>query len=247
MLRFRYAIVLCIYAWVCAMSGADAADIRTYPTRLSLAPGAAIGSVMVKNNDTLGTAMQIEVMQWSQEGGEDKYEASRDLLVNPVIFELAPGAEQVVRIGLQAGVAATERSYRVFFQELPARDGAARSGITTLLRIGIPVFVPPREIKHDLKWTSTTAADGGIALRLVNAGTVHIQVTSLHLQTHDGKDLVKQNTFVYVLPGQSYEWQLKPALPVRPGDNVQLTANTDHEDAKAAVIVNAGEDASKKR
>ena len=122
MLRVRYLIALACLALLSA--GANGADIRTYPTRLTLAPGAAIGSIMVKNNDTSPAAVQVDVMRWSQDAGEDKYETSRDLLVNPVIFELAPGAEQVVRVGLQAGLDATERSYRVFFQQLPARDAS---------------------------------------------------------------------------------------------------------------------------
>jgi P pilus assembly chaperone PapD len=35
--------------------------------------------------------------QWSHRDGPDEFQDSRDVLLNPMIFELDPGAEQIVR------------------------------------------------------------------------------------------------------------------------------------------------------
>lgn len=238
MMRLRFVLFL----WVLGLLRvpAEAADIRTYPTRLTLTPGAAIGSIMVKNNDTTPTAMQIEVMSWAQkDGGEDVYEVTRDLLINPVIFELGPGAEQVVRIGLQGGAPAdVERTYRVFMQQLPARTGAAETtGITTLLRIGIPIFIPPKQAVHDVQWAIRSGTDGKLHVEAVNKGTVHLQITSMDLLTASGAAVMKGNVFAYILPGQSRQWDITPLVGVKSGDQLRIEAVTDHEPLDANIVV----------
>lgn len=241
MLSLRTALLSCLLILLCLP--AEASDIRTYPTRLTLSPGAAISSIMVKNNDTSPTAMQIEVMTWSQKDGEDLYEPTRDLLINPVIFELPPGGEQVVRIGLQGGApGATEKSYRVFMQELPPRAGAAQqSGITTLIRIGIPIFVPPKSIAHDLTWSVRIGADGKLNVEAVNKGSVHIQITALDLIAAGGHSIAKANVFAYLLPGQSRRWEVPPQVAVKAGAQLHLEAATDHEAVKTDVTIGPAE------
>jgi fimbrial chaperone protein len=52
-----------------------------------------------------------------------------------------------VRIGTATAVGEGEKSYRVFFEELPPADGelaaAARSQVRILTKMGIPIFVQP--------------------------------------------------------------------------------------------------------
>lgn len=237
---FCRAFLVCVVGLV-AFGTANAADIRTYPTRLVLSPGAALGSINVKNNSTTPAAMQIEVMSWTQTDTEDKYDVTRDLLVNPVIFELAPGAEQVVRVGLQTTVRPTEGTYRIFFQELPARDAPVQSGITALLRIGIPIFVPAAAEMHALEWRANARPDGTLVIDAANKGNSHIQVTALNVLNAANESVSKTNVFTYILPGQSRHWDIKPKNAIRAGEMLNLEASTDRKDEKVQIVVGAND------
>ena len=211
---------------------ATASDIRTTPTRVILDVNQKAGALTVRNEDARKAVMQVEVMKWSQDGVEDRYEPSRDLLANPVIFEVAPGAEQVIRIGLQVGEDARERAYRIFLQEVPAKDDT-RTGATALLRIGIPVFVPPMREDHVLKWTVKPAARGKLSVTVLNEGSIHSEIINLRIVDHQGQVLSKEEILSYVLPGQKRTWEIATTATFQSRQAVQLEALTDFQEMRA--------------
>jgi len=210
--------------WLSAAATVGAASLHVAPVRVALTAARPVASVTLGNGEEDEVAVQVDVLAWSQRDGKDVYEPTRELLVNPSIFRLAGRSQQIVRLGLQAPASAdVERSYRVFFQQLP-RDQAlptepgAGARLQTLLRIGVPVFVPAAAPRHHLQWRllpSAPQAPGEThRLWLDNLGTGHLQVTGLELRHESGAHLWSKATSWYVLPGQSASIALDlPAVP----------------------------------
>lgn len=216
-------LVVCGLAWLATSAAAVAASLHVAPVRVALTAARPVASVTLGNGEEDEVAVQVEVLAWSQRDGQDIYEPTREVLVNPSIFRIPGQGQQIVRLGLQAPPAGTERSYRVFIQQLP-RDQALPPGpspgarLQTLLRIGVPVFVAGGAPRLDLQWRllpSTLPAAGDThRLWLDNRGTVHLQLTELRLKDEGGTELMHRALSWYVLPGQSASIPLRlPALP----------------------------------
>lgn len=219
---------LCAGLALLALAGAArAAGMHVAPLRLDLVPQRPVASLVIGNPEQAEFAVQAEAVAWSQDNGRDVYTPTRDVLINPSIFRIPAGGQQIVRVGLQVGAQASERSYRVFVRQLPQeREGAPGMGLQTLLRVGIPVFVPATQAVESLEWRLVPGAAGGHELVLDNRGTTHIQITSLAISREGGGELLRRNLSHYVLPGRSMPIVLEaaalPALP--PGTPLRVEA-----------------------
>jgi fimbrial chaperone protein len=183
-----------------AASAAQAFQVR--PVRLDLGSRVAASQLMVHNPTNRPLLLQAEAFDWTQDGGADQLKPTQALIVNPPIFELAPGATQVVRVGLRQAVeSGVERSHRLWLSQIPT-PGEGDDGVQLLLRVSLPVFVtgvatPPAQPR----WQRD-----GEALELHNAGGRHLQVHALRLQSDQGASA----SFgpCYALPGQFCRWNL---------------------------------------
>ncbi len=182
--------------------------------------------------------IQAEVTVWTQDRTGDKYEPTREVLINPAVFEIPPGGEQIVRVALQAGEAVRERSYRLFLQELPNPETAPQGGAETLLRIGIPIFVPPMRVNHELEWALKPAAPGKWSLTVSNVGSIHTQIQSIRVLDNKGDVLGKEEILAYVLPGQARTWEIPTKAAPRVKELIYLEAVTDSGDVRAQVEIN---------
>ncbi|MBN9410672.1 MAG: molecular chaperone [Burkholderiales bacterium] len=191
-----------------------AASLHVAPLRLDLGPQRPVASLVIGNPEQAEMAIQAEVVAWSQEDGRDVYTPTRDVLINPSIFRIPAGGQQIVRVGLQVGADTQERSYRVFVRQLPQeRQPGQGLGLQTLLRIGLPVFVPAAAPVEAIEWRLLPAAGGGYELMLDNRGTGHVQITSLVVSRESGGELQRKNLSHYVLAGKSAPIPLELGAP----------------------------------
>jgi len=230
-----------------APTPAAATSLSVAPLRIVLTPQRPVASLTMGNAEDTEVAVQAEVVAWSQQDGRDAYEPTRDVLVNPTIFRLPPGGRQIVRLGLQVPADAGERSYRVFLRQLPRdqalpADGTEGAKVQTLLRIGVPIFVPPLQLRRALQWSlqpsGRATGTAGTAWRLVfdNQGSEHIQVTQLVVRREDGTELLRKSLSQYALAGQSAGIDIElPALP--PDTRLQVEAATDAPEASSSATV----------
>lgn len=218
-----------------------AAGIGIDPIHIHLSQKKAFAALTVRNQNPEPITLQLGVKRWSQKNGQDDYQDTRDLLVVPPMMTIAPGESQVVRIALQRlPDKSQELTYRLFFHQLPIGDSFKKSGIHTLLRILVPVFVAPiiNNQPKQLVWQGTIVGKE-LALSVQNKSNLHVQITHLLLTgSWDKKPLLSQQVFHYVLPQQSYTWHLllTNAQGVTRDDNslqrkqlpkMQLTATTN--------------------
>ncbi|RYY94257.1 MAG: molecular chaperone [Comamonadaceae bacterium] len=242
----RALLAVAFAAWLGTFTtaSATAASLHVAPVRIALTGARPVASLTLGNGEDEEVAIQVEVLAWSQRDGQDHYAPTRDVLVNPSIFRVPARGQQIVRMGLQVAAADEERSYRVFFQQLP-RDqalpadaaGSAGARLQTLLRIGVPLFVPAAAARQSLHWKLTPAAwaEGGThRLWLDNRGTDHLQLTEVRLRHEGGAELLRKSLSWYVLPGRSASIALD--LPVLPPDTtLQLELASDAPSALPAV------------
>jgi fimbrial chaperone protein len=221
-----------------ALPSAGAGTFTISPLRVDFTGTTGTAALTVRNEEAAAVVVQAEGLSWSQADGQDAFQPTRDLLVSPAVFTLAPGGSQLVRVALRRAPDATrELAYRMVLQEVPQAASPDFTGLQVALRLSIPVFVAPlAPSAPELAWTARTGADGRTTLTARNAGTANARLQRFALKSTDGKStLFEQPGLAYVLPGASRQWivdnrnestRANDAAAVVPG-TYRLEGNTD--------------------
>lgn len=191
---------------------ASAGSFGISPLRLELSGQVRTAALTVRNDEDAPALIQVETLQWTQDGGQEKLDPTTDLLVSPTVFTLPPKGTQLVRVALRGSPDPTrELSYRAILQEVPPEASPDFTGLRVALRLSIPVFVAPTSpAKPDLAWSATVDDNGAIVLRADNNGGAHARVLGLTLTPGSGTGPVLQDTVAtYILPGQYRTWTLQ--------------------------------------
>jgi len=218
---------------------ASAGSFQVNPIRIELAKGTTTAVVTVRNDGEEPVVLQSSVLGWTQDGGKDVYASTSEALITPPVMTIAPGAEQIVRVGLRRPAdPRTELAYRVFLQEVPPPPKPGFTGLQVALRVGIPMFVAPvaAPAVRKLDWSAVIGADGAIQLIAHNPGNAHVQITDLELRVPDATEPVAhESSLAYVLAGQRREWTLPAAPRVKSASELRLKASTDAGEVDTAV------------
>lgn len=216
-----------------ALAGPPAGGFTVSPVRLDMDAGARAVSLTLSNGSDRIKTVQVEAVRWTQVEGEDHYEPAPELVVNPPLFRVAPGARQVVRAGFHGGAPALEAegAYRVYLQEVPDGDEPRANQLRLLLRIGVPLFLAPVEPAQPApRWTLARQPDGRLALQVRNEGRRRLRLEHLAVAA-EGQALHDVAGLSYVLSGQMRAWTLPAGLraPLR------LAASSDGEPVDVAL------------
>ncbi len=160
-----------------AAQAQQAGGIQVAPVMIAMSAEHNIASLRVRNGRDRPAAFEIDVFDWRQENGRDVLTPTRDLLVAPGVFEVRAESEQVVRLGVLAANANSERAFRVILRELPAqRQSGAVLGFT--LELSLPVFIAPIEARGQLE-ARAEERPWGPMLRLANTGRTHLRLAAV--------------------------------------------------------------------
>lgn len=209
-----------------------AGSFQVNPVRIELSSAKRSAVERVTNTGNATVVVQISALSWTQDGGKNVLAPTRDIIVSPPIATIEPGKAQIVRVGLRrAPDPKRELSYRLFVQEVPPPPKPGFQGLQVALRIGLPIFVQPREgqAKPALVWSARLTNPKTIRLSLENRGTGHIQFSDLALSEAGQKEpIAQQNGLSYVLAGQSRQWDLALKKPLHDEhERLRLQASTD--------------------
>ncbi|MEX3959915.1 molecular chaperone [Trinickia sp. EG282A] len=221
----------------CAIS--HAANFTVTPVRVELSPSQTSSALTVKNEMTdEPVVVELNTVAWSQKDGEDVYTPAPELLATPPIFTLAPGATQVIRIGLRHPSASDrETTYRLYLREVPPPPKPGFAGVQIALEMRLPIFVKPRVATAPaLQWHVDRQGSGPLALSVTNEGTAHAQVANLVLTAGD-RPVATYPGFAYVLPGQTRRLVMQPGrdAPSAPGGALRLKAYSDAGDIDSPI------------
>ncbi|MDI6704500.1 MAG: fimbria/pilus periplasmic chaperone [bacterium] len=188
-------------------------------------------TISVTNNGEEKVNVQVRAVEWSQdEEGRDKFSPTKEIIFFPKIFAIEKGEERIVRIGYQGERPVMEKTYRIFFRELPVKK-AGETALKMALRIGMPVFITPankiekieiekislEEVKPSEE-SSGQKAEGSeqeaeppppkrmVVVRVRNKGNVHVSPRKIKAMGFDesGKEVFsKEVAGWYVLSGVS--------------------------------------------
>ena len=209
------------------LASAAPAGIAVSPIRLDLAAPKPSAALTGTNGDRAPRRFQIEVQRWTQADGRDVFAPADELLANPPLFELAPGAQQILRVGLLTPVPQDrEAAYRVYITEVPRAETPASGQLRLLLRLGVPVYaLPQRGAKPDWRWSARREGSDYV-IRADNPGNVHQRRSRLHLADADsGATLGDSEPFHDVLAGSAYEWRFAARPPY--AQRLRLTSQTE--------------------
>ena len=184
------------------------ASISVSPVRLDLNESHTKDVIRVSNHEGTQKSYQVEVVAWSQEDGKPEvYAPTEALLAVPPLFSLAPGEEQLVRIGmLEEAPGSKEQSFRVFITEIasPATRPNEVSGVAMRLKIGIPVFIAPTAIPFaTFDLVDRKTVNDKLFLEFRNGGNTHVKVSEIQYQPLGIEDAVVTPAATYVLAGES--------------------------------------------
>lgn len=229
--------------WLCA-TVAQAANLSVNPVLITLDASDSIAAMTVTNQGEGPVVMQASVNAWSIRDNQEHYEPTTALLVNPPVFEVAPGQRQILRVGLRdTEPKAVEQSFRVFLEQAPAtpgddantdRGGSQPRGVQVMLRLGIPVFVAPAaEREPALQWQAERLAAEQLRIEAVNQGNVHAKVSRLTLRANE-KTVAARDLSSYILPGSRRHWLLKIPADTTAPYHVQAETNAGMLDTTIA-------------
>jgi fimbrial chaperone protein len=196
---------------VAGAGGARAGDLEIAPIKVELTQAQPTTLLTVRNGGATPTRITVKLFAWDQDPrGEMVLTPTTDAVAFPPLLEIAPGASRNIRVGASRPPGATERSYRVFVEEMPAPADQATQ-VQVLSRIGVPVFVVPASPAARLQVGALAVADGRASFTVRNAGNAHVRTTAVKLALHasDGKILVEHPLDAwYLLAGGERRYEL---------------------------------------
>lgn len=217
-----------------------ASGLQVSPIGLRLAAAAPADALWLTNTGSETLHAQVRVYRWTQAGGKDVLEPSRDLVVSPPMVTIAPGDRQMVRVIRQVAPPANgvEAAYRVIVDELPV-GGTEKPGLKFVLRYSVPVFLSPAgdpTVKANLVATwETTAA--GPSLTVQNSGSGHAQIADVSwTASPPSADSRMPGLVGYALPGTTMSWKLPDGAP--PGSGA-VKARINGETSASTLVMGA--------
>ena len=247
-------VLMALTAFV-ATQPLHAAGLQITPILLELGAREQAQSIFLSNSGNAALHAQIRVFAWTQTDGGDQLTPTQEVAASPPLLEVAPGAQQMVRIvRLLPAPADRERNYRLVIDELPGSDAGEQpptAGLQFLLRYSIPLFVLPIPVERagalapasikrapaalgDVSQLSASVEVEGpraTALTVTNHGTRHAKLSHVAYVDAQGKPvMLVPGLLGYVLAGQAMHWMLNlPALAPSSGASLSAKFNDDQE------------------
>ncbi|OZI21366.1 hypothetical protein CAL26_14755 [Bordetella genomosp. 9] len=237
-LRVVWPRIACLLS-ACLLSAvmpARAANLQISPITVSLGPDETATALTLVNEGDQPLYGQVRAFDWDQANGEDVLTPARDLIASPPLIEIAPGAQQIIRLLRTApGPVASEHSYRVLVDEIAPPDQAQASGVTVRLRYSIPVFVgSSADGQPALSWSLRKQADGW-SLEAINSGTRRAQISAVQLSSGGRTYDINNGLLGYALAGRARRWYLPLDGGAALSNPVRLRARVNANPVEASV------------
>jgi fimbrial chaperone protein len=172
---------------LCAVAPVRASAFRVSPVQVALSSRSSSTLLTLSNESSESLRFQVRVYAWNQNpNGEMELAPTTDIVLFPSLMTLAPGADRKVRIGAATPFGASEKTYRVFFEELPPaereRQAATRSEVRILTRMGIPIFLQPAKPQSTGAIDGLTLDKGHLRFLVRNDGNAHFVLRAVRVK-----------------------------------------------------------------
>lgn len=203
---------------LCRAGSAGAATYSVNPTGVILRAGTRSALVTIKNESDQALRFQLSVVAWGQdETGAMQTAPTEDIVFFPALLTLERGEERKVRIGAATPFAATEKTYRLFIEELPPPDRPSEPGaVRVLTKTGIPIFLQPARPAPVPAASGLAVSAGLLSFTLANTGNVHLPPDYAKVAAFDGSGAAvfsRQASVWYLLAGGRRVMTMEMARP----------------------------------
>ena len=198
-----------------ALAGAtrvQASLFNVSPVKIFLSAETKSALLNIRNDSAEKMRFELVVYSWNQNSlGEMVLTPTTDIVFYPSLLSLEPGEERKVRIGILSPAIASEKTYRIFVEELPSARKVQGQHIHILTRLGIPIFVQPEKQTTNPRIEDMKVQQGKFSFNARNKGNVHLLVQSLRIRgigAEGGVLLEAEVPGWYVLAGSHSAFQL---------------------------------------
>ncbi|MBM7047542.1 MULTISPECIES: molecular chaperone [Rhizobium] len=205
----------------------NATSLRVAPTNLELIAPASTGVLNLANDDDHPINVQVRVFKWSQMGGIERLEPTRDVVASPPSAKMAPNGQYVVRVvRTSKALVKSEETYRVIVDELPDPARARAGTVTLIMRHSIPVFFKNADVKAaDVSW-NISRQGSSLFLTGTNNGASRFRLSNVTLKQGPAKIGSRSGLVGYVLGGATMQWPITTAKSLS-GGTVTLQGQSD--------------------
>jgi fimbrial chaperone protein len=224
----------------------SASAFRVTPVTMDLSQKTPSALFTLINESDQDLRFQMSVFSWSQQtNGEMKLDPTQDITFFPSLLTLKKGEERKVRVGTKVFAGDLEKTYRIFFEELPPLNtpvATATQGaqVRILTKMGIPIFIAPTKSKYEVAVDAPALSSGKVKFAVHNGGNTHFSLSGVNVTAlaADGTRLFeKKLDGWYVLPAtpRLYELQI-PASACSKTRRIEVVAQTDLLDPASATV-----------
>lgn len=230
---FRFITRILISSGIFLCASASAQSLGVSPVYVNLSEDKRLASITVTNSSNKPRTIQIRLYQWAHEGTKTELIDTKDIIPSPPIAVIPANKTQVIRVGMRVPAEEHyEKSYRLILDELPQRD---RPGVIMALKVSLPVFVNPSEIKAsaNLSW-HIEKRNGQHFLVAENIGNGHAKINNIAVAPIMLAHAEARGN-IYVLAKSYYEWRLPSGVINH--RNIQVKANVHGKAVSVSVPV----------
>lgn len=227
------ALVVAV-AWLPAAAG----SLSVNPVRIELTANHPTTTVQITNQAAEPVLVQVHAVEWRLDANDEVELPTDDLILNPPIFTIAPGARQFLRLGPRhMPKSDREITYRLIVEEVPTQATQV-AGLRTLLRISLPIFIlPATSVAPQVVWAAARMPGGGLLVTAVNHGNRHVQIRELLVSTQEvAEPQVVIRRAYYLLPNERRNWEVHDRKLNSLG-SVRVVAITDAGEMNAPLRV----------
>lgn len=150
--------------------------------------------ITIKNESENPIALQLNAVAWTQDEVDNVYSATEDILFFPKLIEINPQEEKIVRIGTKVSRGESEKTYRLFIEEMPDNSKLDTTAVKILMKVGVPVFITPLNDMAAGSIEKIELGKGSLKLDIKNSGNMHFVIKSMKVEGRDGSGKEVFNT-----------------------------------------------------
>jgi len=221
-----------------AYAPAKAGSLQVEPVLVDVtAPGAA-STITLHNAGPTPINAQIRVFRWSLVNGEEKLEATDDVVASPPTVMLAPNGKNIARIVRVAKQPVTgEESYRLLVDQLPDLSQQKNGAVNLMVRYSIPVFFGAANKKNPtLAWSVAVKGDR-VTLAAHNTGDRRLRISALTVKDANGRSISLGNGLAGYALGQSTKSWTIPARGFAAHGSASISAQSDGGPVQAVASI----------
>jgi fimbrial chaperone protein len=183
------------------------------PIRITLSRQSSSSLLSVRNDSAEKIRFQIGVFAWDQNSkGEMVLNPTEELIFYPTLLALEPGDERRIRVGTDDPIVASEKSYRIFIEELPPLENSQSDGIRILTKMGVPIFIQPSKPTVQGRLDQMGFHGSDFFFEIKNLGNVHFFPRTIRVKGAGSQGetfLERELQSWYILAGGTREYRVE--------------------------------------